>query len=407
MKLALVMLAGCGAAAAPHTTSITAPATAHWTSATVITHYSETTVKSSMIGTDFTVPETDIELVVRVGDAGHSTPLFDIPTDALGLPEMTSAEDIAKIQFQLAASPDGTWLAISADRGATWMAVDPESLMTCKHLGLRGSPSTFWARMPSPRQLALAIMKGGHGHESALPWVTTHIDDPSVLPIVTELFFDQSDEHYASDPTLLEKMKTVPKATLLHGLEHASEHHMRVASQVAELLWTEPETQAALAGWITSAMAPDGPTIFDSKLVGDWELTRDVWDLARLVERDHATPEAEQAAIAVIVKLSQLLPSPEERKRAAALGTVGQPWGMVRWPSAQAAVTYAIQILVAAHSDAARAAIAAADFDRKAWAPVAVRYTDPVKDYQVDRGSYAAGDVDAWFVWASARLAKP
>ena len=406
MKLALVMLAGCGAAAAPHTVSITAPSSAHWTSATVITHYSETTIKSSMIGTNFTLPETGIELVVRAGDAGHSTPLFDIPTDTLGLPEMTSAEDLAKIQFQLAASPDGTWLAVSADRGATWLAVDPESLMTCQHLALHGAPSTFWARMPSPRQLALAIMKGGHAGESALPWVATHVDDPSVLPMVTELFFAQSDERDA-DSTLLEKMKTVPKATLLHGLEHASAHHMRVASQLAELLWREPETQAALAGWITSAMAPDGPTIFDTKLVGDWEFTRDVWDLARLVERDHATPEAEQAAIAVIVKLSQLLPSAEERERAAALGTRGHPWGMVRWVSAEAAVTYAIQILVAAHSDAGRAAIAAADFDRKAWAPVAVRYTDPIKDYQVDSSAYSTADVDAWFVWASSRLAKP
>jgi len=406
MKLALVMLAGCGAAAAPHTISITAPATAHWTSATVITHYSETTLKSSMTGTDFTVPDPDIELVVRAGDAGHSIPLIRIPTNLFSLPEMISAEDIAKIQFQLAASPDGTWLAISADRGASWVAVDPESLMTCKHLGLVGSPSTFWARMPSPRQIALAIMKGGHDRESAVPWVSTHVDDPSVLPMVTELFFAQSDDQ-GSDPTLLDKMKTVPKATLLHGLEHASANHMRVAWEVTELLWKEPETQAALAGWITSAMAPDGPTIFDSKLVGDWEFTRDVWDLARLVERDHATPEAEQAAIAVIVKLSQLLPSAEERTHAETFGTVGRPWGMVRWASAQAAVTYAIQILVVAHSDTARTAIAAADFDRKGWGPVAVRYTDPVKDYQVDRGGFATSDVDAWFVWASARLAKP
>ena len=71
-------------------------------------------------------------------------------------------------------------------------------------------------------------------------------------------------------------------------------------------------------------------------------------------------------------------------------------------------MTYALQILVAAHTDAARVAIAAADFDRKAWAPLpVVRYTDPVKDYQVERGGYLAGDVDAWFVWASAQLAKP
>lgn len=408
MKLALVMLVGCGAAAAPHTTSITAPAAAHWTSATVITRYSETTLKSSMTGTDFTVPNTEIELVVRAGDAGHSTALFDIPTNALGIPEMTSAVDIAKIQFLLAVSPDGTWLAISADRGATWVAVDPESLMTCAHLGLRGSPSTFWSRMPSPKQLALAIMKGGHDRESALPWVTTHIDDPSVLPMATDLFFDQDDQNTIVDPTVAEKIKTVPKALLFHGLAHARERHMRVAWQVAELLWTEPDTQVALAGWITSAMAPDGPKVFDSKLVGDWEFARDVWDLARLVERDRATPDAEKAAIAVIVKLSQLLPSDEDRRRAAALGTVGRPWSMVRWPSAQAAVTYAIQILVAAHTDAARVAIAAADFDRKAWASLpAVRYTDPVKDYQVDRGGYMAGDVDAWFVWASAQLAKP
>ena len=423
---ALLVLAfvGCGPALGPHSTTLQAPASAKWTSATVITHHSTLDVHNSMIGGTTTHDVVDVELVVHHANGeGHSLDLVSDYHGAFGI-EMLP-RDLARREFQLAASPDGTWLVVSADHGATWLLVDPDAMVMCRHLGLRGRPETFWSRLPAGRALALDLVAAANGargtlgidhaqddHElkQARDWVAEHGNEPGLMPVLAATVLARPDNidvdsaalevvhAHMSDPEVRGKVRA--------ALEHPVEGRLSGAAIATYLLWDVPDLQlqAPLASWIAQAVAPGGPKIFEYDAVagGDWNFTRSVWNLARLVEREHAVaPQAEQAAIAVIERMSKMLPDAEERAASARLGT-RRVWS-IRSSAAEAAVVYAIQILVASHTPAARHAIETAEFDRTGPPkPVWVHYADPLKDYNtVEEGA----DDDAWFRWALGKLA--
>ncbi|MEO8551750.1 MAG: hypothetical protein ABI678_17355 [Kofleriaceae bacterium] len=145
--LGVLLLAACGAAPThAHTTTLVAPTgVASWTSVEVQTGVAEDHYHQSYVGGEGTIDLTRVTLVIRRGPNSQSVALVSDGSDVFGL--TMPSRDWARVEFQLAASPDGAWLAVSADAGGSWVLVDPDGLVACKP-AVHGPP--VWASLPRP-----------------------------------------------------------------------------------------------------------------------------------------------------------------------------------------------------------------------------------------------------------------
>jgi hypothetical protein len=95
--------------------------------------------------------------------------------------------DAARAKWELRFSPDGTRLALSRDNGP-WrpVGVDGTGLLPCAHLDLGSPPADPFARMPSLREVALAILTHPKDHRAtdvlpetswAAEWIAARPDD--------------------------------------------------------------------------------------------------------------------------------------------------------------------------------------------------------------------------------------
>src|SRR4051812_7827376 len=99
---ALVAISVASCASSPYLYSITlkAPETARWSSATVLTHYSQLAVHNSSIGGTRMYDQSDVELVVQYPNGeGHTIGLASDLRNAFGID--WSQRALAEKHFQL------------------------------------------------------------------------------------------------------------------------------------------------------------------------------------------------------------------------------------------------------------------------------------------------------------------
>jgi hypothetical protein len=123
--------------------------------------------------------------------------------------------ELVKGPFELAVSPDGSWVAYSGDAGAQWRLVEPVTGFSCRHLVLPGPLSTLWSRAPTPAVMAVEVLsfeareKGPLGlkHQFAGDWPNhplvsegamaadfgkAHVGDPAIAAAALQAFIELS-----------------------------------------------------------------------------------------------------------------------------------------------------------------------------------------------------------------------
>ncbi|HEY0251613.1 MAG TPA: hypothetical protein VGC41_08800, partial [Kofleriaceae bacterium] len=372
-----------------------------WGHASIITNTSYDHSEGTYGGFAHDYEHASVTLVVAFPNESHSIVLEDESAEVGGI-----AHDTAKRRYTM--EERGPWLVVTG--GAHAWLVEPQTSLVCQHADA--------TRPPTPTELVLDILaepnkgplhldhRGTYEVQHANDYVIAHAQEPEIAAAIVPALSNVADNmEWAAMAQLYEVALRNPE-TLRPTLDHVRVGHFRMGWLAAEALFDRKDIQVPLANYLLEGTTY-GAELYDYReykiLDQDEMFSRDVWDLARLVRRDGATPEAEVAAIAVLDLAAKKLPSAESRAEMKALGTVENYWNAGPDPTAQAAATYALQILVMAHTATARAAIERMDWTRGKASPHTIEYRNPYSDYRKSRYD---GETDDWFRWAAEQLER-
>ncbi len=160
----LMVLAGCSPKVGVVAT-IDAPAGATWRRARLQTAFERT---SGGGGHGFGGSDHELGAVELVFDDGPPIVLESTVLPAPMFWEPRPIRQLLKGPFELLASPDGGWVAVSSDGGERWRLVDAVSGWSCHHLVLPGPGATLFARAPSPTSLAVDVLRFEAGQKGPL-----------------------------------------------------------------------------------------------------------------------------------------------------------------------------------------------------------------------------------------------
>ena len=440
-----LLLGGCTRSAHLTVATLKAPASASWESTELVTFY-----EKSQGGGGHGFGPTDyemgaVELQVTAKGQTRALALDSSFEQAPFFWETSHAKETLNGRFALAAAPDGSWIGVSRDEGQTWRLVEPQSLLSCRHLVVSGPASTMWARAPMPQQVALEVLSSevlgepgplglSHPHrdgpdawtahlpptelELASAWADSHAAEPAVQLMAARAVVALQDSIIPEIAGPLVRIATqgarsnpAVRAVLEAEFGRVRPGHFSAPAAAAEALFEVPgvDLQRDLSRWIEAALQR-GPEQLKADMApvanSDWALARVVWDLARVAYRDgRATPEAEKAALGLLALLSVGLDSPEQTAERLKWSKVkDDPWAVAGTPT-QATATYAVQVVAAAGTPSARAGLESLRWARDEQPVI----QEPVfKDYTHDhRGADDVSHVSGWMLWAQHRLPAP
>jgi hypothetical protein len=420
MRFAIVavIVAGCGTPAivspAQIDQRVTAPPGAAWTSAelSIDTDHSHQEPSHDF----YFAGSHDYEMAAAIVYVQAPTGAHAVVLDSVFGYADADAKALARRAYRLAASPDGAWIGVSTDAGKTWRLVEPTTGMTCRHLVLRGDASAIWATAPTPERLALELLHA-LGGKTRGPLGLDHREMPlSAWPahapaweLDAAMQFALEHEDAALDRSLAAALLAIDEHDALWGQSISrlrdrarTDPDVRAAllanvgANAIEALWDSPDLdlQAALVAWLERTLPVEAAAHERT-----WDFAHGVWDLARLVRRDHhASPAAERVAAAILTMVGE-----HRHRREHDYDGPDDPWAFLASSADEASAAYAIQVLAAAHTPTAKQVIDAADWNRKApieSPPIEHSYLADYRAYELDGWT-----VPAWFHWASTMLA--
>ena len=156
---ALVLLTGCAPSVGVVAT-LEAPAGASFRHAKVQTAWATATSSSghdvvpSLFATSYEMAAVEV-----VFDDTRTVVLESRSTERPGLCDPDPTRAVLQGPFVMANAPDGAWVAVSGNGGATWRLVEPRSLLTSARLVLPGPLTAVWSSAPTPAQLAAEILR--------------------------------------------------------------------------------------------------------------------------------------------------------------------------------------------------------------------------------------------------------
>lgn len=313
----LLLVTGC----APRVgvvAELSAPAGVSWHKARVQTAWATKTGSSGHDVVPSLFPSSyEMAAVEVVFDDTRTVVLESRFTLASGIGDPDPARAIVQGPFVMANAPNGAWIAVSGNGGATWRLVEPNRLLTSAHLVLPGPLSSLWTRAPTPVQLAAEILRRAvkpptarelgdvwlndvwEAHpprseaEQAATFALDHPLDPLLQSAALEAFQGLPDNVQGSLGadlttlvTIVARQDPAVRKQLQTSLEQPSLDRVGVVVRATDVLIAVGDAQVdeRVAAWAERVVAqPEALTtaFHDPNIMIGWSLTTVWWGLAR------------------------------------------------------------------------------------------------------------------------------